>query len=92
MLRRESLSIGLDPSTSLRPFAISANPDHHIAYKSQLRSLHELNIRRVNRMFGYEVIIFRRHRRARLHARLHERIKRFLRAKLSRRTHQSHPA
>jgi len=84
----------LDPSTSLRPFAISpnkvyfANPDHHISYKAQLRSLHEINVRRVNRMFGYEVIIFRRHRPARLH----ERIKRFLRAKLSRRTHQSRPA
>jgi hypothetical protein len=67
----------LETSTGLRPFAISpgkvyfARPEHHGLYKEQLCRLHASNLRRANRMFGSEVLIFRlpevpsRYRRAR---------------------------
>jgi len=56
----------LDRTTRLRPFAISPNkvyfahPQCHAFYKEKLQVLHGPNLKRVNRMFGSEVLIFRR--------------------------------
>ena len=74
----------LDSSTRLRPFAISpgkvyfTQPNHHAFYAARLRSLHERNIRRINRMFGHEVVIFRLPQVPPLHQRLARRLRRTL--------------